>query len=67
MKKQLTADVVMKKKPDGKIEIFIGDPQSMREIHTGLHCFAQPEAVKTMLQIKNQLERAGNHVRVFSV
>lgn len=62
-KKQLEARIVVKPAREGKREILCYDPQTGREIPTGLCVW--PNQVETEVRkLKRQLEQAGNYCTV---
>jgi hypothetical protein len=62
-KKQLEARILIKRLPDGRCEILCYDPQTEREIPTGMRLWPG-EVDERVRQLKTQLEQADNYVVV---
>jgi hypothetical protein len=62
-KKQLEARILIKRLPDGRREILCYDPQTERDIPTGMRLWPG-EVDERVRQLKTQLEQADNYVVV---
>ncbi len=63
MSDPLRAKIVTKPRRDGSVEILTHCPQTGRDIATGLKV-KKGEVEKTVKELKQNLERAGNRVEV---
>lgn len=60
---RLEVRIVVKRHYDGRCEIFVYDPQTNREIHTGLTVRGR-QVEEEVKKLARQFQRAGNSVQV---